>query len=100
MGRLLWNFLRVIGYILLALLFTLWWIQSYILYMPSFGRANDSRQIKANMKGYQSPKEYSINLFEDVWLHTPDQEILHAWILLQGKSACITIVVTTKTNST
>ena len=75
--------LRLLAFIICALLFLLWWCQSSLLYMPSFmGRHHLQRSTAHNSPGFVSPAEHNMTYSEE-WLLTPDGVTLHAWLLTQ-----------------
>jgi fermentation-respiration switch protein FrsA (DUF1100 family) len=84
--RMLLGFLRFLGYLVTMLVFALWWYQGGLLYMPSFGRPGESKQIALNTVGFRSPAEYHLP-YEEAWIDGPDGTRTHGWLILQPAPA-------------
>lgn len=80
---------RFFGYLAFGLLFAVWWMQGSLLYMPSFGRANEPRTVQSNPRSFRSPAEYGLR-FEEIWLRARDGVLLHSWLVLQPEGASAT----------
>ena len=66
--------IKIILWIVGAILFAVWWQQSTILYLPNIRkRKEDSIDTSANEIGYRSPNEHPYNLpFEEHFITTRD----------------------------
>lgn len=90
--RLLFGFGRFLVYTWTLLVFTLWWFQGSILYMPSFGRFGESKQTALNTKGFRQPSDHGLP-YEECWIRSEDGTYTHAWLILQPASESAPTIV-------
>ena len=79
---------RFLGYVVFIAVFSLWWMQGSLLYMPSFGRG-EPKTVQSNPRSFRSPAEYAMR-FEEVWLRARDGVLLHSWLVLQPEGSSAT----------
>lgn len=81
--------------VLLALLVVLIWLwrkQGSLLYLSEHNVQDKKRAVTFNPKGYRSPQDYDIP-FEDVYIKTPDNVRVHAWLMLQPNQKLVPTIV-------
>ena len=80
--KMILGFFRFVGYVCAMVVFAVWWFQGGLLYMPSFGRPGESKQLALNTVGFRSPAEYHLP-YEEAWIDGPDGTRTHGWLILQ-----------------